>query len=170
MIIRNKVRGRSYHPNCGVIQGDPLSSLLFNVMIDIVLKIIDYKNKNLHVEEGIMDEENEIRSEVHDLPVWFRAFYADDGLIGNINLGALQERMKQMLEVMKSVGLQFNNQKTQWMICQPKTRKRRKFTGEGETQVQKKRTLLEFFGTEVNSTAKRGRLNVTSARKLLTRS
>ena len=41
MMVHHKVRGKPFHPTYGIIQGDPLSPFLFNIVIDTALKMID---------------------------------------------------------------------------------------------------------------------------------
>ena len=53
-VMRNKVYGRSFHPSFGVIQGDPLSPFLFNLIIDVALRTMDRQIPSAIVQHNLI--------------------------------------------------------------------------------------------------------------------
>eukprot|EP00979_Chaetoceros_neogracilis_P016340 scaffold7755_cov149-Chaetoceros_neogracile.AAC.1 len=85
--------GRSFHAERGVKQGDILSPLIFNIMVDAVVR----NWRHIHNPEGVED---------------MAVFYADDGTLTGTDAEALQRALDTMTRDFKSLGLQMNAEKT----------------------------------------------------------
>jgi Reverse transcriptase (RNA-dependent DNA polymerase) len=82
----------------GVTQGDPLSPILFNILIDAIVR--ETKRIHGHHASNII-------------------FYADDGLITGTDPVQLQNYLNTMTTLFLKVGLQINSDKTKIMIARP---------------------------------------------------
>ena len=82
--------------NRGVTQGDIDSPIIFNIIVDAVLR--EWNN----LQEG-QDRSNS-------------RFYADDGLVENTNKEQLQNDINTIIKLFQKVGLQANEKKTKFMI------------------------------------------------------
>lgn len=140
MLMRNKVRRQPFHPCLGIIQGDPLSPLLFNILVDVALRMVDKDRTQLEVLEA---------ADITMVPNFFRAFYADDGVIGDLDMDKFQRRTDHLLFILKNFGLTFNNTKTQGMVCVRRNLMRRngvRFQVKSLQQSQRcKRTIEDFL-------------------------
>ena len=94
--------GRSFHAERGVRQGDIISPLIFNVMVDVVVR------HWRHLTGDTLDT---------------TIFYADDGLLAGTDAQALQQSLNIITEGFNSLGLKMNASKTEWMETVSRTRK-----------------------------------------------
>jgi Reverse transcriptase (RNA-dependent DNA polymerase) len=90
--------GKPLKSNRGVTQGDPLSQVLLNIMIDAVVR------QTKHI---LGTEYNSI------------IFYADDGLITGNNKEQLQRFLDTMIQLLANLGLKINPEKTKILVGHP---------------------------------------------------
>ena len=96
--------------NAGVRQGDVISPLLFNLVVDAICRITNTTFPRLREEVQMV-------------------FYADDGRLGGENSGNVQRVLNFMSDCFERVGLKVNNKKTVAMDNDVKFRARRKHHG-----------------------------------------
>ena len=89
--------GRPFKDNRGVRQRDILSPLIFNIMVDAVVR----NWRSAHLQRG--SDETAI-------------FYTDDGLISSTSASAVQESMDFLSRDFLSLGQRMNHRKTQFMV------------------------------------------------------
>jgi hypothetical protein len=92
----------------GITKGGPLSSLMFNVCVDAVVR--EWLHKMLGEEaarDGIGDHVAEI----------LMAFYVDDGLVASRNPVWLQDSFDILIRLFEWIGLFTNAAKTKVMMC-----------------------------------------------------
>jgi Reverse transcriptase (RNA-dependent DNA polymerase) len=92
--------GRDFRATRGVTQGEIVSPMIFNIVLDCIIKAW----QNDHPEMAVLIQ---------------AVFYADDGLLQSVDEDALQNALDMFTEYSKTVGLQMNAQKTQSMIATP---------------------------------------------------
>jgi hypothetical protein len=89
--------GRAFRAERGVKQGDILSPLIFNIMVDAVVKNWRHIHAPSNVEE-------------------MAVFYADDGCLSGTDAIELQRALDTMTRDFKSLGLEMNATKTEFMV------------------------------------------------------
>jgi len=102
--------GEPFSAERGVTQGGPLSSLMFNVCVDAVVR--EWLHQTLGEEaarDGLGDRAAEI----------LVAFYVDDGLIASRDPVWLQESFDVLIGLFERIGLFTNAAKTKAMVCIP---------------------------------------------------
>ena len=102
--------GRPFKGYRGVTKGDPLSPIIFNVVMDAVIH---------HWVTVVMLEEAGVGGPgmtILDLAAYF---YADYGLVESTQLERLQRSFDVLIRILDRVGLQTNTAKTVGMVCQP---------------------------------------------------
>ena len=127
--------GRAFRARRGVRQGDIVSPLIFNIMVDAVVR------HWRHVQNP---------RELDDLAL----FYADDGMVSGGDAETVQRTVDQMTKDFKSIGLKMNARKTEYMIMSGGRRIVRRSaracariqTGEGMSHRQ--RSLQKILCTE----------------------
>jgi Reverse transcriptase (RNA-dependent DNA polymerase) len=82
----------------GVTQGDPLSPILFNILVDAVIR---HTKHLLGTADGII------------------LFYADDGLITSTDQQLLQQFLDTITELFANIGLHINPNKTKILVGRP---------------------------------------------------
>ena len=92
--------GKAFRARRGVQQGDIISPLIFNIMVDAVIR-------HWRSETGHLDEHS--------------VFYADNGLLAGTDAAALQTSVDVITAGFKSVGLKMNAAKTEFMITTSRT-------------------------------------------------
>jgi len=115
---------------CGVIQGNPLSPLLFNIYIDQVIRSVDalghHRSANLKKNPfGIplpcCDRTGSITTSLQSTKSDFlsQMFYADDGTLIDSDFEALQEMLNTVVYELSCIGLKVNISKTKYMYVPP---------------------------------------------------
>ncbi len=102
--------GEPFSAKTGVTQGGPLSSLMFNVCVDAVVR------EWLHQMLGEEAACNGLKECVVKILV---AFYVDDGLIASHDPVWLQESFDVLIGLFEQIGLFMNAPKTKAMVCIP---------------------------------------------------
>jgi hypothetical protein len=93
----------------GVTQGGPLSSIMFNVCVDAVIREWLHWTINKDAASGVFSEAcREIG-----------AFFVDDGLVGSRDPIWLQSAMEVLVTLFEGIGLRTNHDKTKVMMCVP---------------------------------------------------
>ena len=95
--------GKTFSPSRGVTQGDIISPMIFNIIVDRVVRDIHEKinhNQYLVIQSTAI-------------------FYADDGDLFGCNPHELQDIVNQEVDLFKSIGLYPNTSKTKCMITIP---------------------------------------------------
>ncbi len=118
--------GEAFSTERGVTQGGPLSSLMFNVCVEAVIR------EWLHRTLGEDAARNGIRNRVAEILV---AFYIDDGLIASRDPVWPQESFDILVGLFDRIGLFTNAAKTKVMVCIP-GRIREGYTKEGYTEYK----------------------------------
>ncbi len=95
----------------GITQGDPLSTKLFNVLVDAVAR--EWLQE---LQEGNALEPDEID---HLMSTFFAIFYVDSAYLASRDPYFLQRALDVLVNLFTRVGLETNVQKTQTMICTP---------------------------------------------------
>ena len=95
----------------GVTQGGPLSSLMFNVCVDAVVR--EWLHQRMLGEEATHDGLGERIVKI------LVAFYVDDGLIASCDPVWLQESFDILIELFERIGLFTNAAKMKAMVCIP---------------------------------------------------
>jgi DNA-directed RNA polymerase subunit RPC12/RpoP len=90
--------GNPFHPTRGVRQGDIISPVIFNIVIDAVIREWDIQV---------------CKAQLTDLAIFF---YADDGRIDGKDDGMVQEGLNIVVDLFRRMGLQMNSTKTKAMI------------------------------------------------------
>ena len=134
--------GIAFRGGRGVTQGDPLSTTIFNVVVDTVTR---------HWVQGVV-EEAEVRGELgkegrHQA----KLFYADDSMVASSDPAWIQGAFNSLVGLFNRVGLQTNIGKTVGMVCHPcqaegnitKTAYGRSITGEGNSYREWQRDRVE---------------------------
>jgi retron-type reverse transcriptase len=88
--------GKPIKSNRVVTQGDPLSPILFNIVVDAVVR--------------------EARRRHHTLNDLNTIFYADDGLISGSTKQHIQTYLNTIVELFQLMGLQTNVNKTKTLV------------------------------------------------------
>ncbi len=102
--------GEPFNAKRGVTQGGPLSSLMFNVCVDAIVREWLYQTLDENIaRDGIGDRVAKI----------LVAFYVDDGLIASQDPVWLQELFNILIGLFEQIGLFMNASKTKVMICIP---------------------------------------------------
>ncbi len=101
--------GRPFKAGRGVTKGGPLSTKLFNIIVDTVVR----KWMKLMC-ETLDDSAGDLTDQIKAL---FAIFYVDDGYIASRDAEFLQEALDILVETFKRVGLATNTNKTQAMVC-----------------------------------------------------
>jgi hypothetical protein len=102
--------GSPFSAQWGVTQGSPLSSLMFNVCVDAVVR------EWLHQAIG----DNAARKGIGDDVVkWLVAFYIDNGLVASRDPIWLQSSLDILVSLFECIGLYTNAAKTKVMMCVP---------------------------------------------------
>jgi hypothetical protein len=102
--------GEAFSTERGVTQGGPLSSLMFNVCVDAVVR--EWLHQTLDEEaahDGLGDQVVEI----------LVAFYVNDELIDSRDPDWLQESFDVLIGLFERIGLFTNATKTKAMVCIP---------------------------------------------------
>jgi hypothetical protein len=102
--------GEPFSAGRGITQGGPLSSLMFNVCVDAVVR------EWLHQMLGEEAASNELGDCVAKILV---AFYVNDGLIASQDPVWLQESFNVLIGLFEQIGLFTNAAKTKAMVCIP---------------------------------------------------
>ena len=102
--------GEAFSAERGVTQGGPLSSLMFNVCVDAVVR------EWLHQTLGAEAARDGIGERVAEILV---AFYVDDGRIASRDPVWLQESFDILIGLFERIGLFTNAAKTKVMTCIP---------------------------------------------------
>ncbi len=102
--------GEPFNAKRGVIQGGPLSSLMFNVCVNAIVR--EWLCQML--DEDIARDR--IGNQVAKILV---AFYVDDGLIASRDPVWLQESFNILIGLFEGIGLFTNASKMKVMICIP---------------------------------------------------
>ena len=134
--------GRAFRARRGVRQGDIVSPLIFNIMVDAVVRNWRHEQQP---------------NEIEDLAL----FYADDGLITGAEAVTVQRTIDQMTRDFRSLGLRMNATKTEYMtmkggkrVTRLSTRAfNRMQTGEGMTQ--REHSLAKVLCSECGTTVSR---------------
>ena len=128
----------------GVTQGDPLSSTIFNLVADAVVRHWVMLTVTEAETRGEREREREGRHQA-------ALFYSDDGMIASSDPQCLQWAFTQLVGLFDRVGLNTNTIKTVSMTCRPCTAAGnrleeaygRLMTGEGLTFRERKRERVE---------------------------
>ena len=99
--------GKSFRARRGVRQGDIISPLIFNIMVDTVLR--HWRTCKDTSDDTVV-------------------FYADDGLLAGTEAASLQRSLDIITTGFQSVGLEMNADKTEFMVTTSKTSKGRQST------------------------------------------
>ncbi len=102
--------GELFGAERGVTQGGPLSSLIFNLCVDAVVR--EWLHQTLG-EEVSRDGLGNCLAEI------LVAFYVDNGLIASWDPVWLQESFDVLIGLFKWIGLFTNAAKTKAMVCIP---------------------------------------------------
>jgi len=121
--------GKPFRAKRGVRQGDIISPLIFNIMVDAVVRHWRHTMRPDGTQE-------------------MAVFYADDGLLTGIDPGRVQESMDMITKGFASLGLKMNALKTETMtMVGGQQRKKwttaaykRQVTGEGLSYAEKRKT------------------------------
>ncbi|KAG8176131.1 hypothetical protein JTE90_012385 [Oedothorax gibbosus] len=92
----NGQSGHAFHPTCGVRQGDPLSPIIFNLVIDTLISKI---------------KESPIGTSIDGIRVVVSAYADDLILFAETNMG-LQTNLNLDQQILKSCNLQINSSKS----------------------------------------------------------
>jgi exonuclease III len=92
--------GRAFRATRGVTQGDVVSPMIFNILLDCILKT--------------WRRENPVMADIIQT-----IFYADDGLLQSLDEVSLQIALDEFTTYFKRVGLEMNARKTQSMVAVP---------------------------------------------------
>ena len=101
--------GKRFAAFWGVTQGGPLSSIMFNVCVDAVIREWLCRMINEDAASGVFSEA--CREIV--------AFFVDNGLVGSRDAIWLQSAMEVLVTLFEGIGLQMNHDKTKVMTCVP---------------------------------------------------
>ncbi len=101
--------GKPFEAFRGVTQGGPLSSLMFNVCVDAVIR--EWLHWTLG-EEAAQGRFEEASREIV-------AFFVDDWLVGSRNPVWLQSALQVLVILFESIGLRTNPDKTKVITCVP---------------------------------------------------
>ena len=98
--------GRPFDTTRGVRQGDIISPMIFNIVIDAVLR--SWRRWKLIAIEGEHNNNDNLFLESQ--------FYADDGMISGTNADMIQRSLDFYSSAFKAFGLQVSHKKTEYMI------------------------------------------------------
>jgi hypothetical protein len=101
--------GKPFSAYHGVAQSGPLSSLMFDVCVDVVIREWLRRMMNKEAANGIFTEAS--REIV--------AFFVDDGLVGSRDPVWLQGTLNILVILFESIGLRTNPDKTKVITCVP---------------------------------------------------
>jgi hypothetical protein len=118
--------GSPFAAKRGVTQGGPLSSLMFNMCVDAVVR------EWLHQVLGDDAARGGIGDDVAE---WLVAFYIDDGLVASRDPVWLQSSFDVLVGLFEHIGLVTNASKTKVMTCIP-GRIREDYTEEEYTNIR----------------------------------
>lgn len=108
---QNGYHGRPFHATRGVTQGDIISPMLFNIVVDVIVRYW------LSVESPFPETSRDgIGHKILDHQV---LFYADDGLLASTNPNWLQKSFDSLVLLFARMGLKTNVKKTVSMTCTP---------------------------------------------------
>jgi hypothetical protein len=95
----------------GVTQGGLLSTKLFNILVDAVVRewFWQLQESGEYVEDKLFEM----------MVMFFAIFYLDDAYLASWDAGFLQHALKILVNLFERVGLQTNTSKTLTMICTP---------------------------------------------------
>jgi hypothetical protein len=95
----------------GVTQGGPLSTKLFNILVDAVAREwVRQLWEESELEEAVITEL---------ITAFFAIFYVDNAYLASWDLEFLQRVLDILVDLFAHVGLETNVKKTQTMICMP---------------------------------------------------
>jgi hypothetical protein len=103
--------GAAFKASRCVNQGGPLSTKLFNILVDAV--VWEWM-RQLEL-DGDYDEEQAAEL----MATFFAIFYVDDAYLASRDVGFLQQALTLLVDLFTRVGLQTNTSKTQTRICTP---------------------------------------------------
>lgn len=106
MLLVNGKISSSFRTQRGIIQGDHLSPMLFNILVDflvqnLMMTFLDIDRTLNIYEENILD------------------FYEDDGMIEGTEKRNLEDRLDKINDILNNLGLFINHNKTEWMTTYP---------------------------------------------------
>ena len=138
----------SFEVDCGVTQGDPDSPIIFNVIVDAVLR------------------QWEIDMEEHGINIGdlYLGFYADDGLLAGENPEEIKFGLEKIDEMFGRMGLRLNDDKTKYMVSEGDIRSKlsneaydRMLKGRGRTyrERQKEKSKCQYCDKEITRAAMR---------------
>ena len=102
--------GTAFKVECGVTQGDPLSPIIFNVVVDVVVRhwvtgvIVDAE------ERGKLGKEGRHQADL---------FYKDNGMVASSDPRWIQGAFNTLVGLFDRVGLRTNVRKKFGMVCHP---------------------------------------------------